>query len=1052
MTGYRLWQIAGWTMLHYFWVGAALGAAALVARQWLRSAAAGLRYLMALASLLLLSMAPAAIAVVVMQNLAPVAPSESLPARLEQSANRPEAMRLEETQPAMAPADRPAPDASPETPGSGRFLAALDLAAMCLPWLWVCGAPLCFALTTAGLLGAERLRRQSHPLEDARITELCRRLATSLNVSCRVGVAICDRIAAPILAGVIRPLILLPAAALAGWDAQQLEMVLLHELAHVRRLDNLVNLLQRIVESLLFFHPMVWIVSGWVRREREHCCDALVVVRTRQPQVYAEMLVTLAETSSQCPLRSSLLVHPQAVSLMAERPLVARIRHILKKEEQSMQVSRKAVGLVLLGVLAIAVTIGSNYSLPTRAEDAPTAGDKQVAERTIRVHVVGPDGRPIPAAKIQISVWSDDPFKSNRDYTCDAEGQAVVQLPRTLHLLRLWASKAGYVPLFAHWEQEELQQDKNAIPDLFTFHLPKGTTIGGVVINEDGRPIAGAKVGVQCQGHQNDKQRVFTSVSLAGGDDARVTDTHGRWTLDNVPEGEEGEVLLSFIHPDYVSDLTWGGLQGIQNVTLQSLRQQKATIVMSRGITITGSVTDPDGKPVAGAGVVWGDDPYATTGSHQEHRQQVHTDAKGAYRLPPLPPLALTVTVIAKGWAPDLRHVAITPEDHKVDFQLKPGRTLQIRFVDESGKPIPGVFVQIHGWRGRKSLYNMKHPIVLETKIPGSADAKGIYRWTWAPEDAVEYGFGKEGYQRIENKSLTANGAEHEITLSRKTSAKKPDVTPTDVTKRAINEREKDSGSDDKSEERALEEFKSRYVLAEGEVCKHIPRPFLPGRLIYYRQSDPTQADAIPSGPDAMHLRWQDGELLPWGLAFGEQNLLRILEDVAVIYRQEVEGDEALVKSKIQGDWIVRKGAPKKDILSGLETILNKECGLHVKLRLRDVERQVIVASGEFDFHPFEGRSVYLYDDKPENNGHGGGGGDIESFVRSLGWFVHRRVLSDVKDPPDGFAWLYCGDRPQKNVKKLDVEHVLKHVTAQTGLSFKEESRSVPVLFVERGK
>ena len=210
-------------------------------------------------------------------------------------------MRLEEMRPAIgggrtrACGGRRLPVELPEPPSSERLLAALDLAAMCLPWLWVCGAPLSFALTTAGLLGAERLRRQSRPLEDARITEMCRQLAASLRISCRVGVAICDRIAAPILVGVLRPMILLPAAALAGWDPQQLEMVLLHELAHVRRYDNLVNLLQRIVESVLFFHPMVWIVSGWVRREREHCCDELVVARTRQPQAYAEMLVNLAE-------------------------------------------------------------------------------------------------------------------------------------------------------------------------------------------------------------------------------------------------------------------------------------------------------------------------------------------------------------------------------------------------------------------------------------------------------------------------------------------------------------------------------------------------------------------------------------------------------------------------------------------------------------------------------------------------------------------------------------------------------------------------------------
>jgi len=70
-------------------------------------------------------------------------------------------------------------------------------------------------------------------------------------------------------------------------------MVLLHELAHVRRWDNLVNFLQRIVESLLFFHPAVWWVSRWLRRDREECCDAVVVAHTAKPQAYAELLVAL---------------------------------------------------------------------------------------------------------------------------------------------------------------------------------------------------------------------------------------------------------------------------------------------------------------------------------------------------------------------------------------------------------------------------------------------------------------------------------------------------------------------------------------------------------------------------------------------------------------------------------------------------------------------------------------------------------------------------------------------------------------------------------------
>ncbi len=228
-------------------------------------------------------------------------------------------------------------------------------------------------MTTLGLLGAERLRRQSRLLEDSPIVETCRRLAAALGVSRRVGVAICDRIAAPILVGVFRPLILLPATALTGWDPQQLEMVLLHELAHVRRFDNLVNLVQRIVESLLFFHPLVWVVSSWVRREREHCCDELVVARTRQPRAYAEMLVDLSERATRNALRRPPLAGSRAASSMAERPLVARIRRILKQEEQSMQVSRKTVGLVFGGLLALAVLI-VGYAAPDRA-----LGDSQPA-------------------------------------------------------------------------------------------------------------------------------------------------------------------------------------------------------------------------------------------------------------------------------------------------------------------------------------------------------------------------------------------------------------------------------------------------------------------------------------------------------------------------------------------------------------------------------------------------------------------------------------------------------------------------------------------------
>ena len=136
-------------------------------------------------------------------------------------------------------------------------------------------------------LGAERLRRRSQPVSDDALSALCDRLADALGVRSRVAVGVCDRVAVPLVLGIARPLIVVPSALVTGWSPEQVELALLHELADVRRWDNLANLLQRVVESALFFHPAVWVLSGWVRREREHCCDRIVVRLTGRALDYA---------------------------------------------------------------------------------------------------------------------------------------------------------------------------------------------------------------------------------------------------------------------------------------------------------------------------------------------------------------------------------------------------------------------------------------------------------------------------------------------------------------------------------------------------------------------------------------------------------------------------------------------------------------------------------------------------------------------------------------------------------------------------------------------
>ena len=103
------------------------------------------------------------------------------------------------------------------------------------------------------------------------------RLAERLALRRFVDVVESAGVAVPILVGWLKPVIVLPTSVISGFSPEQVEALIVHELAHIRRHDYLVNLLQAAVETVLFYHPAVWWVSGRIRAEREHCCDDLAV-------------------------------------------------------------------------------------------------------------------------------------------------------------------------------------------------------------------------------------------------------------------------------------------------------------------------------------------------------------------------------------------------------------------------------------------------------------------------------------------------------------------------------------------------------------------------------------------------------------------------------------------------------------------------------------------------------------------------------------------------------------------------------------------------------
>jgi GWxTD domain-containing protein len=168
-----------------------------------------------------------------------------------------------------------------------------------VPWLapfWIAGVCMFYLWHVMSWISVCRLRRRgvcAAPGEwQARIVSLSAQLRLSRPVqlleSCLVNT--------PIVLGHFRPVILMPIGLLAGMPPGQIEAILLHELAHVRRYDYLVNVLQRSVEGLLFYHPAVWWISHVIRVEREHLCDDAVVEVNGDAYEYAAALAALEES------------------------------------------------------------------------------------------------------------------------------------------------------------------------------------------------------------------------------------------------------------------------------------------------------------------------------------------------------------------------------------------------------------------------------------------------------------------------------------------------------------------------------------------------------------------------------------------------------------------------------------------------------------------------------------------------------------------------------------------------------------------------------------
>lgn len=346
----------GWALLHSLWQLALVAALLASVNVLLRRRAAQARYLAAAAALALMVLLPASTLMLVRD----AQPRRSM---VVVPAVRAAAFVDDEGAAAEAPGGGVVVSVTPVHPARAgstaaplTALALRERLAAALPVLvlaWAAGVGLLSARVLGGWAVAQRLKRSGRPLTMPAWEEAASRLCDRMRIWLPVRLCESALVEVPTVIGWLRPVVLLPVSTLIGLSPAQLEALLAHELAHVRRFDYLVNLVQTFAETVLFYHPAVWWVSHRMRLERELCCDDAAVGVCGDAIGYAR---ALAEMEGLRTLAPALAVGADGASLW---PRVARLAgapppHLSRS-------SRWVAGLLALASLgALGVSAGAS--------------------------------------------------------------------------------------------------------------------------------------------------------------------------------------------------------------------------------------------------------------------------------------------------------------------------------------------------------------------------------------------------------------------------------------------------------------------------------------------------------------------------------------------------------------------------------------------------------------------------------------------------------------------------------------------------------------------
>jgi beta-lactamase regulating signal transducer with metallopeptidase domain/HEAT repeat protein len=362
-------RLVGWAIIHSLWQGALIAIVLGISLSTLRKAPAALRHWLCFVALLTFATAP--LITSMRYHRSPVtAQAEAVDSDFATSPPLSSATPSTSASPSAAV---PEIQSAAQIGAPERFRFEAE---RWLPWLvvaWLFGVLLLSMRVIGGYVWARRLVSWDTDAVSADIQAMAARIAARLCPHAAVRVLASTRAQVPMVIGMLRPVVLIPASLLTGLTPAQLEAILAHELAHVRRYDYAMNLLQTVFETLFFFHPAMWWLSRRMRDEREQACDELAVAVCGDPYFYSRVLLTVEEWRS-----ARISFAPAATG----GSLTRRVQKLIGDDDRKLDVGPRWFA----GIVTVAAVLLAGGSAARDQLNAQPPMDASALQDTARAH------------------------------------------------------------------------------------------------------------------------------------------------------------------------------------------------------------------------------------------------------------------------------------------------------------------------------------------------------------------------------------------------------------------------------------------------------------------------------------------------------------------------------------------------------------------------------------------------------------------------------------------------------------------------------------------